>query len=120
MKARFRLVIDPHDHWRDYAELHFLTQGADGSRFYAKPPEMVEIANDGNVIADAGRAPMLTICLKEGDGSFGGPLQNLMDQLWEIGIRPRDIGSPGHLSATQSHLADFRAIVAKTLDIKLP
>lgn len=45
---------------------------------------------------------------------------SLMDQLWRAGIRPSDIGTPGHLAATQAHLADMRAIVAKNLQVNLP
>lgn len=45
--------------------------------------------------------------------------QGLMDQLWEVGVRPSDIGTPGHLAATQAHLSDMRKLVEKTLDVKL-
>lgn len=45
--------------------------------------------------------------------------QGLMDQLWEIGVRPSDIGTPGHLAATQAHLSDMRKLVEKTLEVKL-
>ncbi len=45
--------------------------------------------------------------------------QELMDGLWGIGIRPRDIGTPGHLSATQFHLKDMRAIASKLLGVEL-
>ena len=37
----------------------------------------------------------------------------LMDRLWSLGIRPRNIGTPGHLAAVQAHLDDFRKIVGK-------
>lgn len=47
-------------------------------------------------------------------------LQSLMDELWNVGIRPADIGTAGHLAATQAHLADFRSIVSKTLEVALP
>lgn len=55
---------------------------------------------------------MLAIC---------GPdaAQNLMDELWKHGIRPSDIGSPGHLEATKTHLSDMRKLVEKSLDVKL-
>lgn len=49
----------------------------------------------------------------------GAVLQNLMDELWSYGIRPKDIGTAGHLAATQEHLKDMRALVSKTLDVKL-
>lgn len=47
-------------------------------------------------------------------------LQSMLDQLWKLGYRPKDIGTAGHLAATQAHLADFRALVSKTLKIPLP
>lgn len=43
-----------------------------------------------------------------------------MDALWRFGIRPKDVGTPGHLAATQAHLADMRALVSKQLDVTLP
>lgn len=46
-------------------------------------------------------------------------LQSLMDELWREGFRTMDIGTAGHLSATQSHLADMRAIVANELGVDL-
>lgn len=47
--------------------------------------------------------------------------QRLMDELWHVGLRPSEgTGSAGQLASTQKHLADFRAIVQKTLDVKLP
>ena len=46
--------------------------------------------------------------------------QNFMDSLWQAGIRPRDVGGPGELSALRSHLGDMRAIVADKLEIDLP
>lgn len=46
-------------------------------------------------------------------------LQSLMDQLWQLGMRPSDIGTPGHLAATQAHLSDMRRLVQKTLDVQL-
>ena len=38
-------------------------------------------------------------------------LQSLMDELWKNGYRPADIGTAGHLAATQAHLADMRKLV---------
>lgn len=41
-------------------------------------------------------------------------LQNLMDELWTVGIRPTEgTGSAGSLAATERHLADMRALVFK-------
>lgn len=56
--------------------------------------------------------PMLTDISEQG-------LQTLMDSLWNVGIRPSDIGTPGHLAATQAHLEDMRKIVQQVLPITL-
>lgn len=41
--------------------------------------------------------------------------QNLMDELWRIGLRPSEgSGSAGSLAATERHLADMRHLVFKT------
>ena len=46
--------------------------------------------------------------------------QAMMDELWHCGVRPTEgTGSAGSLAATQSHLKDMRAIVAKSLNIEL-
>lgn len=44
-------------------------------------------------------------------------LQELMDQLWALGLRPQDIGTAGHLAATQAHLADTKAILNQVLPV---
>ena len=41
--------------------------------------------------------------------------QQLMDELWNVGLRPTEgTGSAGSLAATERHLADMRALVFKT------
>ena len=41
--------------------------------------------------------------------------QQLMDELWQVGLRPSEgSGSAGALAATQRHLDDMRALVFKT------
>jgi len=37
--------------------------------------------------------------------------QELMDELYRIGIRPTDADTPGELAATKRHLEDMKAIV---------
>ena len=49
----------------------------------------------------------------------GEGAQELMEQLWNAGVRPRDIGTAGHLQATQAHLRDMQAIAAKKLGVEL-
>lgn len=47
--------------------------------------------------------------------------QTLMDELWRCGLRPSDgTGSAGQLGATEKHLSDMRALVAKYTETKLP
>jgi len=44
--------------------------------------------------------------------------QNLMDQLWQCGLRPTEgTGSAGSLAATQRHLDDMRVIAFNSLGI---
>lgn len=37
----------------------------------------------------------------------------LMDELWNCGIRPTDVGGLGELAATKRHLADLQKLVFK-------
>ncbi len=47
--------------------------------------------------------------------------QQLMDELWHVGLRPSEgSGSAGSLAATQRHLNDMRSIVGKFLKTELP
>jgi hypothetical protein len=36
--------------------------------------------------------------------------QSLIDELWKAGVRPRDIGSAGHLAAVERHREEMSAI----------
>lgn len=60
--------------------------------------------------------PMLSMNGSEGTEA----LQSLMDELWREGFRPKDIGTAGHLSATQKHLEDMRAIAFAKLETPKP
>ncbi len=47
--------------------------------------------------------------------------QALIDELWSVGVRPTEgTGSAGSLAATERHLADMRALIAKTLSVEMP
>lgn len=37
--------------------------------------------------------------------------QDLMNELWRLGVRPTDVGTAGQLQATVAHLDDMRKIV---------
>jgi hypothetical protein len=41
---------------------------------------------------------------------------------WEgnVGVRPSDIGTPGHLAATTKHLEDMRTIAFAALEVAKP
>lgn len=43
--------------------------------------------------------------------------QQLMDELWKCGIRPHEIGTPGHLKALERHLSDMRQIAMHQLGL---
>jgi hypothetical protein len=44
-------------------------------------------------------------------------LQQLMDSLWNSGIRPTEIGTAGQLAATVAHLKDMQKIAFKFLKL---
>lgn len=71
---------------------------------YGAPVQMVPVHRQ-----DEGAAVSPTFCLKR-EGA-----QQLMDQLWRVGLRPSEgSGSAGALAATERHLDDMRALVFKT------
>jgi hypothetical protein len=47
-------------------------------------------------------------------------MTTLMDAMWNAGVRPSDIGTPGHLAATTKHLEDMRKLVAHHAGVALP
>lgn len=101
------------DPWQDFIQVRLAQRSEDGTLYVAKPL-IVERVEEPWVYHE----PTFTLECKSYDGP--SQVQKLMDQLWQLGIRPSDIGSPGHLAATQGHLADMRALVAKALEVKLP
>lgn len=50
---------------------------------------------------------------------LGDEAQQLMNELWRIGIRPRDgNGTQAHTDGLQAHLSDLRAIAFHALKMK--
>lgn len=48
-------------------------------------------------------------------------VQNLMDELWQLGYRPeRGNITTGQVAATEKHLNDMRAMVGKLANVALP
>ena len=43
--------------------------------------------------------------------------QSLMDDLWNLGIRPKEADSPGELRATRFHLDDMRKIAFSKIKV---
>lgn len=119
-EIRLSATTNPDDVWHDYVNIHCAIRERDytddHSRavWVAKPAVFERIEERDAFTAPA---PLLSICRSAPDGHAA--LTRLMDQLWAIGIRPSDIGTPGHLAATQAHLADMRAIVAAKLEVPL-
>lgn len=82
----------------------------------ANPETLEQKPQAGKVVwsdCEIGFDPPTAFTLKNEDA------EKLMDYLWSMGIRPKDIGTPGHLAATQHHLNDMRAIVAEKLGVEL-
>ena len=46
--------------------------------------------------------------------------QEFLDALWREGYRPSDIGTAGHLAATQEHLKDMRRLAFSKLGVEEP
>lgn len=77
------------------------------SQAVAKPVEFETVEQDycGTL------QPMFQLSIHQG--------QQLMDELWNCGLRPSEgTGSAGQLAATQQHLRDMRTIAFNTLNIK--
>lgn len=98
--------------WADTIDISFVKR-IEGKIIRALPAPLEMVKPEEGMLMGTTQ-PMLSI---QRDSAGDSALQSLMDGLWQIGVRPRDIGTAGHLAATQAHLNDFRAIVAKQLDV---
>lgn len=68
---------------------------------YAEPMQLTKIKEDEDRSA-----------IRETMNLHGEEAQQLLDELWRIGIRPSNgEGSVGQLGATERHLADMRRLV---------
>lgn len=73
----------------------------------AKPVAMEQVSE---MFAGTHSAPMLSLSEAEA--------QQLMDELWRAGVRPKDgTGSTGQIAAMQLHLDDMRALVFNPLGL---
>lgn len=98
------------DPWDPFGMIRIMIGGRDeGGRIIRMEPVTFRAFPEDEAIAYAEeRSAGLTI-QKE-------TAQSLMDQLWNLGIRPTEgHGSTGQLAATEAHLADMRALVFKSV-----
>lgn len=112
---RFFIHIAPYGASTD---IFFGGYSDDGTQvIYTKPAEIIcEKVESGFSAKGDTHEPMLSLTPHHSDES----LQSLMDELWRIGVRPKDIGTAGHLAATRQHLADMRTLVEKAHGVTLP
>ena len=68
----------------------------------------VETSEPGSVMGE----PLMLLASEEA--------QSLMDELWNAGVRPGDVGSAGQLAAVQKHLEDMRALAFTSLKTPKP
>lgn len=72
-----------------------------GRRFVA---QSINLRTRDDASAAEWQPPLLTLATPDA--------QRLMDELWNVGIRPSEgVGSAGQLAATERHLADMRELV---------
>lgn len=96
--------------WGDAVDLFAFARHDDSVRITAMP---VTFFSEDNSKVGTEAQPFMSV---DRDSA-----QRLMDELWNVGLRPSEgSGSAGSLAATERHLADLRAIVQKTMDVKLP
>lgn len=101
---KIKFVINRDAMWGDTFGLRMGVDCRDGKLAVAQPVEF-KVLSDEEMALEMRHA----MVLKRDDA------QSLMDELWNVGIRPTEgTGSAGSLAATERHLADMRALVFKT------
>lgn len=95
----------------NHIEIFVHAKTGDGSPAYAQPLQMRVIPKEEE--EEGVEQPATFMFTTES-------AQNLMDELWTIGLRPTEgTGSAGSLAATQKHLDDMRSIVSNQLGVEL-
>lgn len=90
--------------WGDTVGLHIIEEMPNGNRYIAGPVACAQRIDDDYAVQ---LPASVTLNQRRGEA------QQLMDELWRIGLRPTEgSGSAGSLAATQEHLKDMRALVA--------
>ncbi len=93
-----------------------------GIRFWSKSTDGSAIILPEPIVMKRHKIEDVT-CVDRGPdiSMWPGSAQQLMDELWNVGLRPSEgTGSAGSLAATQRHLGDMRSIVGKLLKTELP
>jgi hypothetical protein len=99
MTYETQLWIERHP-WSDRVEFVY-AEKRDSGLYVAEPIILKE-----KTAAQEGEAPPITFALRT------EKCQELMDRLWQLGLRPSEgTGSAGALAATQKHLDDMRKLV---------
>lgn len=68
-------------------------------------------------VKDGEPSPDVAMLRFESGHGAEAALQSLFNQLWELGFRPSDVGTAGHLEATKAHLEDMRSLVGKSYGV---
>ena len=101
--VRLRAIYDVNT---DSIGIFALLRDGEGRTLYALPPEFAKLPE--------GRGGALGMVYLDADKA-----QELVDDLWRIGIRPREAaGSVGQLTAVQAHVDDLRRVAFYILKIK--
>lgn len=112
MNLNFRIDTAPY-YGPDTIAIHVFGKDPGGSRcILTEQPKFHRITPDDDSYYHT-PVPLLQTTASE--------TQQLMDELWRAGFRPRNTESAaGELAAAQRHLADMRALVAGSLGVTLP
>jgi len=106
--TNFKVFIDRDRMFGDTFAVRMGSQMRDGRWAVMLPTQMEVLPSDDAVET----RPAFTLTKDDA--------QAFMDELWHVGIRPTEgTGSAGSLAATQAHLKDMRALVAKANKVEL-
>lgn len=101
MNTKIKFVLNRDTMWGDTFGLRMGIITASDKIAVAQPVEFKVLSEKESVIEGAH-----ALVLKRDD------LQSLIDELWNVGIRPSEgTGSAGQLAATQAHLKDMQRLV---------
>lgn len=109
MTDHLKVFISREQMWGDVFAVRMGCRINDSAPWAVARPVQFEVMDDSVAVE---RAPAFTMSRDDA--------QAFMDELWHVGIRPTEgTGSAGSLAATQQHLKDMRALVAKAHKVEL-